>query len=276
MTGASGDDYLLGVDRTELDRLRFQHGVWKPVTDAFLDRIGVRAGWKCLDVGAGPGLVTIDLRDRVGEEGEVTALEPSQLYREYLRSEVRRRGHSNVHILEGTAETSALGAGRYDLIFSRWVIAFVQDAERFLHPLFDALRPGGVIAIQDYMYEGLALFPRGGAFDRMHAAVIAYYRSVGGDPYLTASLPEIFRRYGLTTVDCRPHSLAGGPDSDVMQWAHRFFTAHIPRMVDRGILTAENGAAMIADWTAHWENPDALFFSPIVVDVAGKKADHRV
>ena len=30
------------------------------------------------------------------------------------------------------------------------------------------------------------------------------------------------------------------------------------------------GDAMLADWLAHRKDPDALFFSPIVVDVAGK------
>jgi SAM-dependent methyltransferase len=274
MTGPSTPEYLLGVDEAELERLHFQHEVWRPVTDAFLDRIGVRAGWKCLDAGAGPGLVTFDLRERVGDEGEVTALEPSKLYLEWLRKETRRRGYSNIRVLEGTAENSSLDPGQYDLVFSRWVIAFVQDAERFLQPLFNALRPGGVIAIQDYMYEGLALFPRGGAFDRIHAAVLAYYRSVGGDPYVTASLPGLFHRHGIQTLECSPHSLAGGTDSGVMQWAHRFFTVHIPRMVERGILGETEGAAMIADWTAHARNPDALFFSPIVVDVAGRKTNH--
>ncbi|MDH3251969.1 MAG: class I SAM-dependent methyltransferase, partial [Ignavibacteria bacterium] len=211
MTGAPTSEYLLGVDQSELERLRFQHEVWKPVTDAFLDRIGVKTGWKCLDVGAGPGLVALDLRRRVGEVGEVTALEPSKLYRDWLREEADRRAYANVRLLEGTAESVSLTPDYYDLIFSRWVIAFVQDAERFLKPLMSALRPGGVIAVQDYMYEGLALFPRGGAFDRIPGTVRAYYESVGGDPYVTASLPGIFRSNGIQTMECSPHSLAGGP-----------------------------------------------------------------
>ena len=69
-------DYLLGINQTELERLRFQHGVWSSVTNKLFDRIGVKQGWKCLDVGAGPGFVAMDLRERVGESGGVTALEP--------------------------------------------------------------------------------------------------------------------------------------------------------------------------------------------------------
>ena len=70
--------YLLGVNQQELERLQFQHGVWGHVTKKFLGRLNVGNGWRCLDVGAGPGLVSMDLRELVGQTGEVTALDPSQ------------------------------------------------------------------------------------------------------------------------------------------------------------------------------------------------------
>ena len=55
--------YPLGTNVQELERLRFQHAVWGGVTRAFLDRIGVARGWRCLDLGCGPGFVVEDLRE---------------------------------------------------------------------------------------------------------------------------------------------------------------------------------------------------------------------
>ena len=43
-------------------------------------------------------------------------------------------------------------------------------------------------------------------------------------------------------------------------------------MVDKGLISKQEGDAMVADWLSHRANPDALFFSPIVVDVAGRNA----
>jgi hypothetical protein len=34
-------------------------------------------------------------------------------------------------------------------------------------------------------------------------------------------------------------------------------------------VSQQEGDAMLADWLVHRKNPDTLFFSPIVVDVAG-------
>ena len=262
-------DYLLGVNQQELERLQFQHSVWGPVTRKFLDRIGVQKGWRCLDVGAGPGFVSIDLRKMVGETGEVTALDPSEFYLDWLRKQTAEQQWKNVHCIQGTAEQASLPSRYYDLVFVRWVIAFVPDPEKFLTQLFATLRVGGIIAIQDYYYEGLSLYPHGGIWDKIPDIVRSYYRSGGGDAYIAARIPEIFKRCGLRLVDFTPTCLSGGPASGVMEWAHRFFSTHIPLMADKGVITREQADALLTDWNAHRQNPETLFFSPLVVDVAG-------
>ncbi len=271
MPAESTSEYLLGVNTDELERLRFQHAVWKSVTDAFFERIGVSRGWRCLDVGAGPGFATLDLAERVGPDGEVTGLEPSTLYLETLRSEAANKRFHNVRTLSGSAETANLPDQYFDLIFFRWVIGFTPDPTAFLTPLVRALKNGGTIAIQDYLYEGLSLFPRGGAFDGMPDVVRAYYKSAGGDPYIGANLPGLLRKFKLDVVEYSPHCLAGGPQSGVIEWGHRFFTVHIPLMVEKGVLERGRGDALLADWLKHRHNPETIFVSPIVIDIAARK-----
>lgn len=265
------NEYLLGTNQSERERLEFQHGVWKSTTDAFLDRMGIQKGWHCLDVGAGPGFVSFDLRERVGQSGTVTALEPSALFLDWFDGRVKEKGWDNVYQLHSTVEEASLPKERFDLIFVRWVIAFVAQPENFLTRLISSLKPNGIIAIQDYYYEGLSLFPRIGAFNGMPDVVRAYYASVGGDPYITGKIPAWFKKLKVQLIDYAPHSYAGGPESPIMEWGHRFFSTHIQKMVDKQIVSQSAGDAMLADWIVHRTDPDALFFSPIVVDVAGKK-----
>lgn len=264
-------EYLLGVNEKELERLRFQHSVWKNVTDAFLDRIGVSSGWCCLDAGSGPGFVAADLRGRIGEQGTLTCLDPAGYFLEWFQSEAKKKGWSNITCLTGSVENVPLSRDSFDLIFLRWVISFVPDLRSFLAKLVPALRPGGVIAIQDYYYEGLSLFPHGGAFDRMARYARAYYTSAGGDLYVTAKVPPLLREFGLAVTDFRPNQLAGGPGSPVLEWGHQYFTAHIPLMAEKGLMPTSERDALLADWLEHRANPDAIYFSPIVVDVAGRR-----
>jgi SAM-dependent methyltransferase len=264
-------EYILGINHEELERLRFQQGVWKHVSDEFFDRIGVGKEWSCLDVGAGPGFVSMDLRTRVGESGSVTVLEPAQYYLDYFQNETKSRGWNNIHFIQGTAETTKLPHDEYDLIFVRWVIGFVPDPEQFIANLLPSLKKSGVIAIQDYLYSGLGLYPKGGAFDHALDMVIKHWAVSGGDAFVAAKIPTIFRKHGLELVDYSPHCLAGGPNSDVIEWADKFFTRHMHLMVASGATTKEMGDAMLEDWYAHRKNPDTIFCSPIVVDMAGRK-----
>src|ERR1700730_10590182 len=121
------EEYILGINQVELERLKFQHGVWKGVSDAFFAKIGVKSGWKCLDVGSGPGFVAMDLREKVGENGEIMALEPAQYYLDYFKERSDKRGWKNIHYVQGNAETAELPKEHFDLIFVRWVIGFVPD-----------------------------------------------------------------------------------------------------------------------------------------------------
>lgn len=264
-------EYILGINEIELERLRFQHGVWKGVTNEFFDRIGLSSGWKCLDVGSGPGFVTMDIRDRVGQSGWVTALEPAGYYLEYLRNHAQEKGWSNLTCINASAETASLPSDTYDLIFVRWVIGFVPDAEEFIANLLPSLKKGGVIAIQDYLYSGLGLYPKGGAFDNALDTVIRHWAVGGGDAFIASKIPAIFRKNTLEMIDYSPHALAGGPDSDVIEWADKFFTKHMQMMVDSGATTQAMGDAMLEDWYAHRKNPDTIFCSPIVVDMAARK-----
>ena len=71
-------DYVLGTEDAEITRLGIQHRVWRPyVLDAWA-RAGIEPGMKVVDVGAGPGFVTIDLAEQVGRDGAVLAVERSQ------------------------------------------------------------------------------------------------------------------------------------------------------------------------------------------------------
>jgi SAM-dependent methyltransferase len=265
------EEYILGISDYELERLRFQHGVWKEITDGFFDKLGIKEGWKILDVGAGPGFAAFDLRQRIGTTGAITALEPSEMYLDHFRTECSKNNWSNMHAVLGTVEDAEFLDNQYDMIFARWVIAFVTQPEIFLDRLCRALKLGGVIAIMDYAYEGLLLYPNGGAFDNMAETVRAYWKHGGGDPYIGAKLPKMFRERNIEITQYYPVGQCGSPDSGVFRWADKFFTVHVQQMVDLGIVSQKLGDEMLKDWIDHRNNPDSVFFSPTITAIAGKK-----
>lgn len=61
--------------RDERRRLALIERCYDPITTSRLTQLGVGAGWRCLDVGAGGGSIARWLRDQVGPDGEVVAID---------------------------------------------------------------------------------------------------------------------------------------------------------------------------------------------------------
>ncbi len=263
--------YVLGTGEHELARLSLQQEVWGQVTERFLDRAGPRRGARVLDAGCGPGLVLGALRERAGEEGEVLGLDESAQWGAHVRELVARRGWRNVRFLECRLQEHDLLKSRYDFVFARWVLSFLPDAGELVARLALALKPGGVLAVQDYNHEGVSLFPESEGFRAVVRATRSLYASRGGDAWIGARMPGLMRAAGLELASLDATALCGPPGSPAFRWADAFFPHHSEGMVEQGLLAQGEREAFLEEWQARLGDPDAMFFSPLVVSVAGRR-----
>src|SRR5207244_2014326 len=70
----------------EIERLHIQAAAMATDTRVMLDRIGVKAGWTCLDVGCGPRGITDLLSERVGPDGRVIGLDKDEGFLAHART----------------------------------------------------------------------------------------------------------------------------------------------------------------------------------------------
>ncbi|MEO6710661.1 MAG: methyltransferase domain-containing protein [Planctomycetota bacterium] len=263
--------YVLETGDRELERLGFQHEVWGPMTEAFLDRLAIPRGSRALDLGCGPGFVVDSLARRVGPRGSVVALDESPRWIEHLRSKPLSPDSAPIEIVEKRIEDARLEPGSFDLIFARWVLSFPPGVEAIVRRLSEALAPGGILAVEDYQHEGISLYPQSPGFMAAIRGTRALYKSRGGDPFVAGSLPGWMRAAGLEVLDVKPNVLCGGPESPPFRWAGRFFPHYSGMLVAQGLMQAEERERFLDEWSAAEKNPDAMFFSPMVVDIAARK-----
>jgi len=264
-------DYPLGTDPLELERLGFQHEVWGPVTNAFFERLGVEPGMRVLDLGCGPGFVSLELAQRVGPTGQVVALDEARHWTEWLALKARERGLANVRTVVARIEQADLPAASFDLVFSRWVFSFLSDPSAVATMLARALIPGGRLAIEDYNHEGVSIFPESEGFRAAVRATRALYKTSGGDQFVMGRIPAIFAAAGLETVEVHPNVLCGGPQSGAFRWADTFFPRYSAVYEQKGLMTPAERKQFLAEWEERKQNPLSMFYSPMVVDAVGRK-----
>ncbi len=263
--------YVLGTHRAELERLELQQRIWSSMTQKFLDRLEIREGWRCLDVGCGPGFVSLELARRVGARGRVVAVDAAEHWLAHLDVEARSAGLDNIETRSARIEQFEHEEGDFDLVFSRWVLSFLPDVASVVKRLGSLLRPGGVLAIEDYNHYGVSLFPESAGFDAAIRATRALYAAGGGDTWVAGSLPAHFRAAGLEMFAYTPTVICGGPGSPAFEWADAFFPAFVDTFCERGLMTDAERELFLTDWAERRADPTSVFFSPTVVDAAARR-----
>ena len=146
-----------------------------------------------------------------------------------------------------------------------------EDAQ--LARLAKALKPGGVLAIEDYNHHGVSAYPHSAGFWAIIEATRAMYKSEGGDAFVAGRVLPAMAAAGLELVDLTPNVLAGGPETAVFQWGHDFFNSEsqLDHMQARGGLTDADRALFHEQWPKLCATPGAMFYSPILLDAAGRR-----
>lgn len=115
--------------------------LYDPTTKLLLTDIGVRAGSRCLDIGAGEGSVARWMAERSGPAGRVVATDIDIAH---------LKPSSGVEVYRHDINTGMPVGGSFDLIHARNVLARLPRREEIFATLVDALAPGGWIVIGDF------------------------------------------------------------------------------------------------------------------------------
>jgi SAM-dependent methyltransferase len=112
-----------------------------PLGRVALERLGVAAGERVLDVGCGCGQTLLQLADLTGPSGHVLGVDisPPML----ARARERLGGRPGVDLALGDAQAYAFAPGAFDAVYSRFGVMFFDDPRAAFHNLRGAARPGG-------------------------------------------------------------------------------------------------------------------------------------
>jgi len=220
----------------------------------------LRPGLDLLDVGSGPGTITVDLAERVAP-GRVTALEATPEALAATRAEVERRGGPPVDLVVGDVHHLDLPSDSFDVVHAHQVLQHLADPVAALREMTRVCRPGGVVAVRDGDYSAFTWYPRLPGLDRWLTLYQAAARANGGEPDAGRRLLAWAHAAGATATTVTSSTWCyADPESRGEwggMWAERISGSAITDQLLASGLATHGDIAEIADaWRAWAAHPD--------------------
>jgi SAM-dependent methyltransferase len=270
---ARSGSYPIARRAGEIERLRIQAAAMQFDAEVMLDRIGVAPGWRCLDLGCGPGSFLPLLKSRVGPAGRVVGLDADPAMLEAAGAWVAARGLGNVDLVEGDAYRTGLSPGSFDLVHVRFLAGTAGKDEDLLREAMALARVGGVVAFEEPDTDTLNCYPPHASWDRLKGALQEGFAVVGADTRLAQRLYQLFRHAGLRDVRYRPFLVGVTSGEPMTDYLPATIESIRPTLVGRGLV---DPAALDADLAAcrrHLADPGTVFTSFLVAQVWGRSGE---
>jgi ubiquinone/menaquinone biosynthesis C-methylase UbiE len=212
----------------------------------------LRSGQSLLDVGCGPGTITMDLAQLVSP-GRVVALEATADALDLARAESAARGISDVEFVVGDVHALDFMDATFDVVHAHQVLQHVADPVRALRELRRITRPGGIVAVRDSDYAAAARFPQLPALDAWLALYQRIARANGGEPDAGRRLLSWAQAAGFTDITPTSSTWCFATPTDRQWWGGLWAdrvtkSAFAEQALASGAATEEELAVIAQGW----------------------------
>lgn len=222
------------------------------------------ADTRLLDVGAGPGSITVDFASFVAR---VTATEIDAAALSLSRDLAASRGLDNLEFSVEDVHALSFADDSFDVVHAHQVLQHVGDPVAALREMRRVTVPGGVVAARDADYAGFLWFPVLPELDRWLDLYRRAARANGGEPDAGRRLLAWARAAGFEDVTATASTwcYATPAERDWWggMWADRILESALARqLVDSGMAASSDLEEISDAWKRWAADGDGWFLVP--------------
>ncbi len=224
----------------------------------------LRSGLDLLDVGCGPGTLTVDLASRVAP-GRVLGVDTAADAVAAAQDHARDAGVTDISFATGDFRSMGLAPGSFDVVHAHQVLQHLREPVEALRTMAGLARPGGgIVAARDADYDAMTWAPADERLDRWAALYQAVTSRNGADANAGRHLRRWARLAGLDDVAYTTSTWTFSEPADRAwwseTWAERIVASSLAsQAVEYGLATVGDLDDVAAGWRAWALDQDAVF-----------------
>ena len=264
--------YALGSSRGESARLERQADELAPESAALLDRVGLGAGDRALDLGCGPRGLLEMLSERVTPSGWVVGIDADPAHVAMASELAARLGLENVEVRCADARRTGLGSGVFDVAHARLLLVTVPEPAEVLAEMVRLTRPGGWVAGLEADTEHAVCYPPHPAFDRLCEIFTVAFTRNGASPHLGRRMSELYRRAGLHHIGIEAWSPVYPPGHSRRTVRADLVRSMRPQILDMGLADEAELDELDAAARRHFADPETVVMPGLMFLAWGRKS----
>jgi ubiquinone/menaquinone biosynthesis C-methylase UbiE len=168
----------------------------------YLDLLAPCPGERIVDVGAGTGLITLDIAARVNPGGRVVAVDPSAALLDHARGAAKAARLSEVFEVEvGDGRALPFANRTFHAAFCHWVLLHVDAGSAIVRELKRVTRPGGRVVCVEMDWETAIVYPGERALTRR---ILNFSNDRHVEGWSGRRLTSLFKECGFVDVVVEP------------------------------------------------------------------------
>ena len=163
----------------------------------------LRRGMRLLDVGCGPGAITLDLAEAVSP-GETVGVDIAPVQVERARALAVERGVAGVRFEPADAYALPFPAASFDVVVATNLLQHLGDPPRALREFRRVLRPGGLAAVTDPDWTWRVFEPPDPRLEQLNELWVRAFAHNGGSPGYARTLRRLPLEAGFARAEVDP------------------------------------------------------------------------
>jgi ubiquinone/menaquinone biosynthesis C-methylase UbiE len=160
----------------------------------------IKPDFQILDIGCGPGTISIDLANLV-PQGKLVGVDAVEAVLEQARKNAEARGTTNIDFKPADANDLPFEDNTFDVVFCHQVLQHVGSPSGILKEMARVAKPGGIVAAREASYGSFAWYPEPPLIDRWLQLYTQVARANGGEPNAGKYLFKWARDAGFAAKD---------------------------------------------------------------------------
>ncbi len=121
--------------------------------NVIVQQLDLQLGMKVLDIGCGPGRLSIPIAQRVGPTGNVVAIDIQTKMLRRAEEKAREANLKNITFHHVDVGDGDFDFGQFDRAVLVSVLGEIPDRQAALKSFFNALKPGGILSVTEVILD---------------------------------------------------------------------------------------------------------------------------